>query len=100
MKVLPGFAIIAAVLACAVTNPRQVVLARGSLCTTCPVAEVDSGATNALGAAQTDGPCSTGRGATGYPIPDPKCTPGAYTPTVPSNVFGSEKFRKGVCETA
>jgi hypothetical protein len=58
----------------------------------CPVPSVDSHSTKALGSAKTGGPCSPGQGANGYPIPDRQCTPGAYNPTAPANVFGAKKF--------
>jgi len=66
--------------------------AKTNLCKVCPVSAVKSHATNSLGEAQSGGTCSTGKGANGYPIPDPKCTPGAYNPTVTPEVFGSKKF--------
>jgi hypothetical protein len=64
----------------------------GSLCQRCPVPGVDSRATTSLGTVKTGGPCATGRAPNGYPLPDSSCTPGAFNPTVPANVFGAREF--------
>src|ERR1700742_1018086 len=78
----------------AAVHSSQPVLAKGknNSCTTCPVPGVNSHKTTSLGSARTGGPCQTIRASNGYPLPDPKCTPGAYNPTVTASVFGSRKF--------
>lgn len=67
-------------------------LAESTLCKLCPVPGVNSQQTTSLGPTNTGGTCKTHPAANGYPLPDPKCTPGAYNPTVPEAVFGSKKF--------
>ena len=87
---------IAALFLSVAVQPQQAVLARSkakaNACATCPVAGVNSQKTTSLGAARTGGPCQTIRASNGYPLPDPKCTPGAYNPTVTAAVFGNKKF--------
>jgi len=73
-------------------QPQQSFSAKSGLCTTCPVAGVNSQRTTSLGGGGSAGACSTRKAHNGYPLPDPGCTPGAFNPTVTAAVFGNKKF--------
>jgi hypothetical protein len=93
MKRIRRLPIALAILAGLAIHPQKTVLAKGGVCGTCPVSGVVSTATQSLGAGTpSGGTCSTGKGANGYPIPDPKCTPGAFNPTVTVARFGARGF--------
>jgi len=61
-------------------------------CKSCPVASVKATASQALGPSDTSQGCST-QTKEGFPVPDPKCTPGAINPTVTLAVLKDSAFR-------
>jgi hypothetical protein len=63
-------------------------------CDFCPVVGVNPKASQALGPSDTSHSCSTGTKA-GFPVPDPKCTPGAINPTVTLQVLKNKSFKTG-----
>jgi len=83
----------AVLLTCAAVHSPELVLAKTSSCPTCPVAGVVATQTQSLGdGTQAGGTCATRKASNGYPLPDPKCTPGAFNPSVAVAQFGNKKF--------
>ena len=63
-----------------------------SSCAICPVAAVQPKASTPLGDADPSHGC-TMQTKRGFPVPDPKCTPGAFNPSVTVQVLKDPKFR-------
>ncbi len=63
-------------------------------CATCPVAGVQPTASKPLGPADASHGCTT-QTKSGFPVPDPKCTPGAVNPSVTIDVLKNPSFRTG-----
>jgi hypothetical protein len=61
-------------------------------CDTCPVGTVQPKASKPLGPADASQGCTAGT-KHGFPVPDPKCTPGAINPTVTLDVLKNSSFR-------
>jgi hypothetical protein len=63
-------------------------------CANCPVAGVQAKASKPLGPSDTSHGCTTGT-KSGFPVPDPNCTPGAVNPTVTISVLKNHAFGTG-----
>jgi hypothetical protein len=63
-------------------------------CNTCPIASAQPRASQALAPADTSHGCTT-QTKRGFPVPDPKCTPGAKNLTVTLQVLKNPAFRTG-----
>ncbi len=63
-------------------------------CDTCPVSGIDPKASTPFAKADTSQGCKT-RTKLGFPVPDPKCTPGAINPTVTLEVLQNPSFKTG-----
>ena len=63
-------------------------------CDTCPVAGVQPTASQPLSPADSSHGCST-QTKRGFPVPDPKCTPGAVNPSVTIDVLKNTAFKTG-----
>jgi hypothetical protein len=61
-------------------------------CDTCPVTTVQPTDSKALGPSDASHGCTT-QTKHGFPVPDPKCTPGAVNPSVTVDVLKDPKFR-------
>ena len=61
-------------------------------CDNCPVPGIDPKGSTPFATADTSHGCKTGA-RIGFPIPDPKCTPGAINPTVTLEVLKNPAFR-------
>jgi len=63
-------------------------------CNTCPVSAVQSTASRPLASSDVTHGCTT-QTKSGFPVPDPKCTPGAVNPTVTLAVLKNTSFGTG-----
>jgi hypothetical protein len=63
-------------------------------CDTCPIASVQPRASRPFATADTSHGCKT-QTKRGFPVPDPKCTPGAVNPSVTVAVLKNPSFRTG-----
>jgi hypothetical protein len=64
-------------------------------CETCLVAGIDGRASTPLGTLTKTSGCKIRKGASGLPMQDPACTPGAINPTVTVDVIRSGRLRTG-----
>lgn len=63
-------------------------------CDTCPVSTVQPKASQSLSPSDVSHGCTT-QTKSGFPVPDPTCTPGAFNPTVTLAVLKNSSFRTG-----
>jgi hypothetical protein len=85
-------ALISACLLAFTWQPSETSAAVKVTCSTCPVPTVQSKASQALGPSDPSHGC-TAQTQSGFPVPDPKCTPGAINPTVTLAVLKNAAFR-------